>query len=194
MGFSSKERYFQLHPEQRSWNQAKLLRYYRSEAIKTILREPVCFLTLYLKSQVKFLLAPGAGELLGLFGATRSFRSPEFASDPDALMAGKGIVGRQLVYAKHWPIFFWTGAVLGSWLFAYLLLSTIAMSSKKFFTLPGVVVLGIAAYFMLVHFDTGSPYRFRLPIMPIICLFAGYGLSLVVDRIKRLTNSEQTTH
>ena len=184
MGFKNWGKYLEHHPEQRSWGQAKLLRYWRSEAIKTILREPICFLTLYLESQIKFLLAPGAGELLRLFGDSRSFQSREFAANPDALIAGKGIIGRQLVYAKHWPIFFWTGALLSLWPFTYLLLAVIAMSSKQFFSLPVMVVLGIALFFMVIFFDVGSPYRFRLPIMPIICLFAGYGLSSVIDRVK----------
>jgi 4-amino-4-deoxy-L-arabinose transferase-like glycosyltransferase len=191
MGFRSGDKYFELHPEQRSWSRVQMLQYWRREAIKTILSEPTCFLVLYLESQIKFLLAPGAGELLGSFGEMGSFQSPEFAANPDALIAGRGIVGRQLVYAKHWPVFFWTGVILGSWLFVYLLLSAIAMCSRQFFTLPVMIVLAIALYFMLIHFDTGSPYRFRLPVMPIICLFAGYGLSLVLGGVKKDSNLQQ---
>lgn len=73
----------------------------------------------------------------------------------------------------------------------YLLLSAIAMCSRQFFTLPVMIVLAIGLYFMLIHFDTGSPYRFRLPVMPIICLFAGYGLSLILGGVKKDSNLQQ---
>jgi 4-amino-4-deoxy-L-arabinose transferase-like glycosyltransferase len=188
MGFTNWDKYLEQHPEQRLWGRAKLLQHWRSEGIKTILSEPICFLTLYLESQVKFLFAPGAGELSQLFAAIGSFQSPEFAPSPDLLIAGKGIIGRQLIYVKHWPVFFWTGAILVLWQFAYLLLFAIAVLSKNFFTLPLTVVLAIALFFMAMFFDVGSPYRFRLPIMPIICLFAGYGLSLVIGGAKGGSN------
>ena len=121
----------------------------------------------------------------------RSFQSPEFAANSDVLIAGKGIVGRQLVYAKHWPVFFWTGVILGSWLFVYLLLSADRDVLKAILHASSHDVLAIALYFMLISFDIGSPYRFRLPVLPIICLFAGYGLSLVLGGVKKDSNLQQ---
>ncbi len=48
-----------------------------------------------------------------------------------------------------------------------------------------ITLVSIAAYFLAVSGGIVGSHRFRLPITPIICLLAGYGLWLIVDNIKQ---------
>ncbi|WP_377479774.1 MAG: hypothetical protein P2A85_11135 [Microcoleus anatoxicus] len=47
-----------------------------------------------------------------------------------------------------------------------------------------ITLVSVAVYFLTVSGGIVGSHRFRLAIMPIICLLAGYGLWLIVDKIK----------
>jgi len=62
---------------------------------------------------------------------------------------------------------------------------TAALLSSNFLKNRAMIMLvSIAAYFLAVSGGVAGGYRFRLAIMPIICLLGGYGLWLIVDKIK----------
>ena len=43
---------------------------------------------------------------------------------------------------------------------------------------------GMAAYIILASTGYGAEARFRLPMLPALCLYAGHGLALVINRKK----------
>lgn len=64
-------------------------------------------------------------------------------------------------------------------------MSAIGLLSGRFDAAAAVLLLAVGAYFVLVSGGPAAENRFRLPIMPIVCLFAGAGLSVIWKRFKR---------
>ena len=92
------------------------------------------------------------------------------------------VVGRLF---KERPVLFWSNLLLGLLLGLYYLLSAIGLLSGRFDAPAAVLLLAVAAYFVLVSGGPAGENRFRLPIMPIVCLFAGAGLSVIWKRFNR---------
>jgi hypothetical protein len=150
----------------------------RKEAIDAILAAPGTFLRVYIEGQVKFWAAPGGGDLLFFFAGDTAAERIRFAVDADAAIAGKGIIGRQLVYMKLYPALFWSGVFCGLVLLFYLTFFVAGVSvASRDGNRAALVVFALLMYFPLTFFDTGNPARFRLPVMPLVAVFAGYGLT-----------------
>jgi 4-amino-4-deoxy-L-arabinose transferase-like glycosyltransferase len=67
--------------------------------------------------------------------------------------------------------------------------ASVAFFSKKLpYTIPVVCSLWVVAYWLVI---TGGPHgygRYRHAIMPIICVFAGYGLHLILSRFRHMSH------
>ena len=86
---------------------------------------------------------------------------------------------------QYKSIIFWTNLNLSLLLGVYLLGAATALLSKRFLNnMPMITLVSVAVYFLTVSGGIVGSHRFRLPITPIICLLAGYGLWLIVDKIK----------
>ncbi len=71
-----------------------------------------------------------------------------------------------------------------SWSFIFLALfglwGKLPIGGLQLFT-----ILSVGAYFIVVGGGTVGQGRYRHPLMPIVCLVAGYGLSLILDKIQQ---------
>ncbi len=90
------------------------------------------------------------------------------------------------------PIVSITWLILQINLLIYWLLTFVALPSKFFVkNTPALILLTVAAYFVIITGGPeGSSSRYRHPLMPIICIVAGYGLYLIMEKFKDKFNRE----
>jgi len=85
---------------------------------------------------------------------------------------------------KDTPVFFWTLALLFIQLLFYYFLAISHFFSKNRMLFPFTVfLLLIMAYFWFVSGGPHAVDRFRHPLMPLVCLFAGSGWVFFMDKI-----------
>lgn len=104
-----------------------------------------------------------------------------------------GWVAGMLYYlTKTPPIVSITWLILQINLFVYWLLAFIAVPSKFFVkNTPALILLTVASYFVIITGGPeGSSSRYRHPLMPIICIVAGYGLYFIIEKFKEKFNRE----
>lgn len=169
LGCTKHEKYFMLHPEQRQWSQAKIYRYMGKEGKKMILSQPLTYSIIHLKGMFATLVQTPANRYVPLFvGRFDRSLTPSYQN-----------------LDRYSSIVFWTNLSLSLLSGVYLLGAATALLSKRFLNNWSMITLvSVAVYFLTVSGGIVGSHRFRLAIMPIICLLAGYGLWLIVDNIK----------
>ncbi|MFB8797287.1 MAG: glycosyltransferase family 39 protein [Microcoleus sp.] len=169
LGCTKHEKYFMLHPEQRQWSQAQIYRYMGKEGKKMILSQPLTYSIIHLKGMFATLVQTPANRYVPLFvGRFDRSLTPSYQN-----------------LDRYRYIIFWTNLSLSLLSGVYLLGAATALLSKRFLNnLSMITLVSVAVYFLTVSGGIVGSHRFRLPIMPIICLLAGYGLWLIVDKIK----------
>jgi hypothetical protein len=167
------QNYLVRHPEQAGWNQAQRLAFMHSEALSVIRAHYKDYLYLCLVDTFKTIVDPGTwyfDHLLQLY--------PEDPGHPAALFADVGLAHwvKDFVNAHPWEALekvIFAVALLGVYLFAARGVFRSGMHNPSLWLL-----LGTALYFLAVSAAAGGPgadARYRLPIMPIICVLAAAG-------------------
>lgn len=171
LGMLDDERYLLRHPEQRRLSRSDRWKSMQSEAIKIILDDPVTFGIIRIKGMLKVLFNPGGAEYMTLFGV--------YAGAGTLVPSDGGLIDTAICLVKSREALFWTNVGLGLVLAVYYLLTAVSASSRRYsLSTPVLTLLAAIAYFVLVS-EGGS--RFRHPIMPVLCVFAGYGLAHIGD-------------
>ena len=181
MGCSDKKTYLQNYPEQTSWDRGKIYRFMGEEGMKIILREPVTYVLIHVKGMVRTLIDPGVTEYLIIF-KHYAWRGGLLGQILD-----QGLFVTFTGFARTMPGFFFGFLTL---LALYLVVSfgsaVVALFHKGFpYGVSTVAILFIMAYYLLVSGGPVGYHRFRLPIMPLICVFSGYGLHLLRGKLRR---------
>jgi hypothetical protein len=160
MGYGNPSVYFALHPEQREWGQSRIYQYKAREGIKLVLQHPWTYFMFSVKGTVKTFRDSGAAMVAALLHV-----------DPESPR------GTRLIHFLRLPLF----AVL----LVYWGLAVVGIFSRRWINgWQMVIVAVLSLYLLLIPGVSGAGYaRFRHPVMPVICLMAGCGLSAVVSRL-----------
>lgn len=180
MGYRDPTIYYELHPDQKSWPVAKQLEYFKAQGLGQITGDIPTFVKIYLIGTARTLFDPGANEYLRLFGQY---------SLPGGIVGvgidkGIGELVKQIkgIFEQHQNIFIANLALFIILLIYYLfflfgiLKSRVWRDSLLFFPL----VVGI--YLIILSGGASGADRFRMPVMPILCLFAGYGMNYWIEK------------
>lgn len=99
-----------------------------------------------------------------------------------AIVVGRGIFGAILWLAVHQPVAFWVNLCLAAWLLIYYCWAIFGIPTA-YRRSPGLfwVLCLTAAYFLLAAGGPAAYGRYRDPVMPIVCIFAGAGLARLAD-------------
>jgi Dolichyl-phosphate-mannose-protein mannosyltransferase len=164
--------YFENHPEQRQWTGGEVSRYQRREGMRVLLRHPFQYAEIHLKGMLRLMLDPGGVEYLKLFKLY-----PESGGLLGRIV-DQGLTRTVLLLRKEAPAIFWSSAILGVILILYWLAASIGFwLAWRSYAADLIVMLTFGLYFVILSGGPNSLERFRHPVMPMVCLLAGYALS-----------------
>ena len=181
MGYKDEEAYLLNFPEQRGWKRSEIIESMGREGREIILSNLGTYSVLAFRGALQTLLDPAASEYL------RVFQRHPYGEGFLALIVEQGLAGAVGFLFEQSPIVLWLVAVLGLQLIAYLLLALVGFAQFRMIgSVPMTLIAGVAVYLVVIS-AVGLGYsRARHPIMPMICVLAGYGL-LKLTRSVRAT-------
>jgi hypothetical protein len=181
MGCTDGSIYLQKHPEQQDWDQKKTYEYMRREGFRIIMAHPVDYTITYVKGIVRTLIDPGSTEYLIFF----KLYPKAGALLSEILDKGFIKVIQNVINTKS-LVFIGSIVIFGIFLLVSLICAAISLCDKEFsYSFLTVFILFIMGYSLLLSGGPVGYHRFRLPVMPLISVFSGYGLYLVCQRYRQ---------
>jgi len=180
MGFGNAAVYYANHPEQQDWARVDKYRFMGREGKRIILSNPAVYLRIHLEGMARTLLDPGSSEFLKLLGLY-----PRHGTGLLGDIIDEGPVPALTRAFGERPAFAWTTVVLGLFSVSLIMLSLVTVLSKNAFQRATVSVVVVGAYLWALSGGPVSVSRFRHPMMPVICLLAGYEAVGIAETMKR---------
>lgn len=176
------EEYIGLHPEIVGWEMVTHIdQRWKEQGLSLISQYPVFFLKSQLRGIVKMLAGPGERTFINYIGGYQETSGP--VGDIFRLPAGR--------YFQKWvierPGFF--GFALLS--VSYLLLIYVGISASFWHIIKRrdadwaihALLWLMIVYFIVTSAGPEAYSRFRIPIMPVLCFYAGHGLSRIFAKL-----------
>ncbi len=144
-----------------------------------ILQNLDVFLPIYFDGIIRILIDPGA---------TNYLRVLQIHQDIHTLIGeavDMGLFNAIFYFLKERPLVFWSNLFFGIFLLAYYFLGLVGVFTQyKHANILKILPVCIGLYFLFIAGGAYSVSRFRMPIMPFICLFSGSGFSYLISRFK----------
>jgi 4-amino-4-deoxy-L-arabinose transferase-like glycosyltransferase len=172
-GEGNEANYLLKHPEQKNWSRAERYRFLRREAVRLIRSEPLRFARLHVAGIVHMLTDSGRNGWLSFFrlvDTSKPGQPPPVRSFWERLTTALAL--KPLVLAIH--------GLLAAVLALYLALAITGFLSPASRAPAMLLMLAVAAYLVLLSGGEAAYHRFRVPLVPVICLTAGQGYALLV--------------
>lgn len=178
LGYPDDAAYRVAHPEQRDWPRPQRLRFMRVQSMQILRQHPILYLRTHVAGVAVVALSPCATEWLQLLAAY-----------PDPETMPRRILNEGVAASVKRIVLTHPGVSLAMALLECLLLALYALAFRGFLSplpnrLPAYTLLGIALYFLLIAGGAQAIGRYRLPVMPILCVFAAAGIP--VSRAKEM--------
>jgi 4-amino-4-deoxy-L-arabinose transferase-like glycosyltransferase len=169
LGYVNESSYLAEHPEQRAWMQSERLRFMKAESMRVLSQHPGLYARSHFAGVAVVAFTPGSAALLQLIG-----KYPDAATMPHRIL-NEGVLGSLLrVIAGHSAVAVTMVGMEGFLLLVYMLAICGSISGRG----DRVIVLtlvGICFYFLLISGGAQAVGRYRLPVMPILCVLAAGG-------------------
>jgi len=184
LGFNSWAQYAHNHPEQATWPYGQKYAFMRLEALRLIRQNLLIYAPIHLRGMVRVIANPG-----GIVYSILFKKIPMPTGPVDTLPTLK-------ILRINYPFSFYTSIGLALLLLCYLTMAgtgvALAWSRERTATL---LFATVGVYFLLVSSGAESAGRFRHPIMPIICVFAGYAAAFLVrQQVHIATEADKTRY
>jgi 4-amino-4-deoxy-L-arabinose transferase-like glycosyltransferase len=180
LGYPDQASYLKAHPEQRLWSQAAQLRFMREQALAVLAAHPVQALRSQLAGVAVVAFTPCASEVLKLLGLY-----PLPTTMPKRILS-EGVIQSSTNVAETYPpiaafMALLTLALLGMYLLSLLgvVEGLLEGNSSRLATLT---LIGFAVYFLLISGGAQAVGRYRLPVMPELCILAAAGLCRILKQ------------
>ncbi len=167
-------------PDKITCNKSQVFQDMEKEGSRTIKDNLPRYTLMHFDGLIRTLLGPAVSDYQILFGnpidfPTRTgttFQDGIFLHLRNMVVKAPDLLAMYLILGVlSWS--FIVLAVVGLW-------GRLPVGGLQLFT-----ILSVGAYFIVVGGGTVGQGRYRHPLMPIVCLVAGYGLSLVLDKIQQ---------
>jgi hypothetical protein len=186
LGYRDENIYTSLHPDQEDWTPSQRYSYFRAEGTRIVLNNISTYAIVYLIGLGRTLTDPGAVEFLRLFNAY------PLEGGLFGVLVDRGVTKtftQILTVLTAFPqlgiiLFILAMMLFGLYLFAGIAL--IKVSYRNNWNL--IITLLIGLYFLLLAGGPLAADRFRQPIMPFVCLLAGYGAWVMSIKLKSSSN------
>jgi hypothetical protein len=165
------------------WSQLEQCEFMKQEAAEILISHPLESTKFFLGRFFGTLFNPGSNNFLYLFGTGEvSQEIMDFYIGPGSVSRGGGALSTRLALLGNLPL----PVVVSYGLLGALLLMTYAMaifglSSRAVFRRIDTIMILSAGFYLLLATGPVGYSRFRHPVMPLICIFAGYGLTRMVN-------------
>lgn len=160
--------YFQRHPEQRTWSDAQIYRFEGSEARKLISQHRLLYIWIHLKGCVVLMLDPGVTDLFKPLGLYRE------GSGLFSRITDEGMIKSTWWFIRSNPAGGVALIILGTQLALYYLLAIWGLFHLPLE--PRVLLMWTLLYLILVSGGPAGLARYRVPIMPLVCVSAGIAI------------------
>lgn len=166
-------RYLALHPEQAQWSQGQRLAFMHSEALAAIRPHLGVYLRLSFQHLLVAVFGPGAG-------AFRKVLSPGESADMSHVIAYMGPVEGEIALARTYSWIAVEKAAFVAALIALYLIAARGMFRGRMHRASLWLLMGTSIYFFAISAAAGGAgvgARYRLPVMPIVCVLAAAGVA-----------------
>lgn len=164
LGYPDSANYLAAHPEQTNWSQSERLQFQAREATRILLAHPLLAAYLQLKGTAIVALTPGTAGLFDLLGL-KPHSAPSRLTAEDPIRAS-------LNFARINPIHALIMAVVIAYLLWLYWHAILALCSPIYSTQFKSLFILLIAYFLLLSGGAQAVGRYRLPIMPLVCILA----------------------
>ena len=176
LGIWDMGQYVANHPEQQEWSDAQRFDYMKNSAVKIIKNDPLLYFNIHIKGILRVLFDPGMIKYFKMF---------QYQSDKIQFLGDfvdYGLIRNIIYFFKVKPLIFYTYLFFGVILFLCIYFSAVAIFLGKIkYSYHHIVLFIIIIYFLILSGGPGDSPRFRLPIMPLISIFAGYGMIISLE-------------
>jgi hypothetical protein len=171
VGYPDESSYLARHPEQVNWTRSERLHFMRTQSTQILTQHPALYLKSHLKGVAVVALSPCATEWLQLLGI---YPNPD--SMPHRIL-NQGIPKSIRRIALDHPGITLLMCALEAFLIVLYALAVRGLWRARQNRIAVFSLFGIALYFLLISGGAQAVGRYRLPVMPILCLFAAAGIS-----------------
>jgi 4-amino-4-deoxy-L-arabinose transferase-like glycosyltransferase len=180
-GYLDEHAYFALHPEQKTWSTKQRLEYMDRQSRDILLGSPLTYARIHFEGIARIMIDPGAIDFLKLFDLY-----PKVGGMLGTVVDAGLPQTIKFLFVKR-PLVFWSSTLMMPLQLLLLLSACLIFYSGRLLLHPQLIAaMGVAAYFVIIAGGPEANYRYRHPAMPIVCIFAGYGLCLAWDRLAEL--------
>lgn len=169
-GYGDNAAYWAAHPEQIHWSQSALAAYQGRAALCILRAHPFTTAWLQLKGGAIVALTPGAADFFALLG-TPPLDAPARFTTVNALAAATQ-------FARLNPAHFLLMLIFSAYLLGLYGVSLLALIKMHFARSAKLTLMLVAVYFLFLSGGAQAVARYRLPLMPILCLLAAGGAAL----------------
>jgi len=169
LGMGDDGHYFESHPEQRSWPNGKIAKFQRDEAARIILGHFSTYALIHAHGCAVVVFAPGTTETLTALGLYAK------GSGLLARALDQGILGATLGLIRQNPVVGVALALMGTQLLIYYWLALKGLRHMP----PAVraLLVSLSLYLVLVSGQALAVARYRVPVMPLVCIAAGVAIA-----------------
>lgn len=180
--------YTELHPETATWTQAKLNAHWKQKGLRLIVQHPFTFLTIQAKGAFKMLFGPGETSLLDYLGSTNIRIGPARAlfTQPLDHVIQTWFVDKPGLLTVFFLVYLYLVLLYGG---VFLSVRSFLRSFKQAedrqkWKTRGIhfILWGIILYLLFISAGPEAYSRFRVPLMPLLSLYAAHGLD---SRLRR---------
>jgi len=167
-------------PDTTGWSPGAVSAYYEREGLRLIVSHPGLFLRNQLYGALKVLAGPGRADLLHYFAGVPYEDAPDGAVDVSVPLLRQRLVSGPLwgliplAFATTYLVLLYACALLGVWE---------VVREEKARWVSHAFVGWVLLYHVLVAAGPEAYARFRVPIMPLLALYAGRGAIVAVARL-----------
>jgi hypothetical protein len=185
-GFTTNiEDYLRMHPEQRTWPEAEIARFWHTEARRIITSHLLTYFVIHARGCALVIFNPGVSELLRDLGLY-----PEFGGLLSKEL-GRGLFPATLWLFRQYPVTFVLLPLMTVQLLFYYLLALVGLRHMPFEV--GFLFCALLLYFVLVSGFPSAMSRYRVPVMPLVCVSAGIAIAGWKTRKSATVNATEGT-